>query len=350
MNKIVKKLLIDLDNYPKTENELIKQNVDYIQRYFLGSDLDGDHSFMFTHFRAHETILNNTSLTKKEKGYIFLELLSKNFSIIDVDGALALEYDRYETELRSIRIYNEIVFANRLIDYLEDPTKPTLYQQVLKNVLEKEEQRSMELKKYYKNIRDALSVKPKTKETYERIKENMFALEIPESLILDVLTYLKEKEHLQAKREENLITKRTLKPKEKEPTPSKKILKAELAKYYQPEIEEPQELFDYQNYLKVLFILKQLNYTEERTEEILNWIFLHAKKTFSYFAYLYDKLKYSKRHKELLEEINFYFSNMWICSDEDYLCAKETIMNLLNCTMNVALENYQYEIELMKKM
>ena len=41
---------------------------------------------------------------------------------------------------------------------------------------------------------------------------------------------------------------------------------------------------------------------------------------------------------------------MWICSDEDYLCAKETIMNLLNCTMNVALENYQYEIELMKKM
>lgn len=74
------------------------------------------------------------------------------------------------------------------------------------------------------------------------------------------------------------------------------------------------------------------------------------KKTFAYFAFLYDKLKYNEHNKELLEEIDFYLSNMWICNDEDYECAKEMVLSLFYSIPETTIKNYQYEMALMRKM
>lgn len=136
---------------------------------------------------------------------------------------------------------------------------------------------------FYKEFKILLTQQNKTEEDYKKLKETMLNLRIPESSIEDTISYLKSRAKQLPNKEEPTKTP-VPKKQEVEKKPSRKTLRTDLANYYQPQ-KDIENIFDYQDYLKVLALLKQLNYTEERVEEILEWLFLHAKKTFAYLPF-----------------------------------------------------------------
>ena len=356
MNRIVKQVLTDIELYDKqATKESIKRNIRNIKSYLLGEKCNAKPAiFLFEEFAEIKEILSHTTLGSKERGYILLILLENNLKITDCENAAIFNYRLHMEECRALGIKSQSGFLS-MLNFFDNELftdKQESQNLVMRHKLEEMIKRDAEATKkvieHYKEFKKLITQQDKTEESYKKLKEIMHNLEIPDSLIEDMMDYLK-KEKKQAPQKEEPKKIPAVKKQEVVKKPSKKVLRADLAKYYQPQ-NDMENVFDYQNYLKVLALLKQLNYTEERVEEILEWLFVHAKKTVSYFTYLYDKLKYSQHNKELLEEIDFYLSNMWICNDEDYGCAKETVINLLNSVPDTTIKNYQYEMALMKKM
>lgn len=356
MNRIVKQVLSDLEVYDKqTTEDGIKRNIKNIKYYLSGEKLNAEPAcFLFEEFDKIEEILLHTTLNKKERGYIFLKLLENNLQITNSKQSVIFNYGLHAEELKSLGIGSQsgfLAMINSLDDELFTEKKETrnpILRHRLEEIIMEDTVATNKVIEYYKEFKILLAQQNKTEEDYKKLKETMLNLRIPESSIEDTISYLKSREKQLPNKEEPTKTP-VPKKQEVEKKPSRKALRTDLANYYQPQ-KDIENIFDYQDYLKVLTLLKQLNYTEERVEEILEWLFLHAKKTFAYFAFLYDKLKYNKHNKELLEEIDFYLSNMWICNDEDYECAKEMVLSLFYSIPEITIKNYQYEMALIKKM
>ena len=59
---------------------------------------------------------------------------------------------------------------------------------------------------------------------------------------------------------------------------------------------------------------------------------------------------YYVKDKEALEELKYYLQSMFICSDEDYECAKTEVIKILDKHAGYMAQSFNYEMELMRKM
>lgn len=309
-----------------------------------GNTLEGDVEHLICSFNVIETLVEDAGLTYHEKCNLARKVVEMNFSIIQAENTLYINYEQYKDLFVNYGINNSVTLQKYLTIYLNDENTDELSLDI-KNMFHElvlnETKKGEYIKGEYIKIK-AFSVKDKTDEDFKEIVEPLKNIGLPNSLIEYYLAYYRKNN---IKNSNKFIVNKEEKKNVQETTYTKKELKTELALYCDLKSEKP---FDYANYDRVLWLLAKLQYADNINDGFFRYCETNKIENEAYYRYFFMKIKDNKRYEGLIEDIKWYVDN--IGSEEDLLVAKEEITNMLDKAIEDYKENFDYEYMIMKKV
>lgn len=131
-------------------------------------------------------------------------------------------------------------------------------------------------------------------------------------------------------------------------------LNKELKKYYDLENKCPIKPLSLEEQIYFVYLLKKLNINDNKINDILNRINkLSSNHPVARFTRLYDKFKYYSNDEQIqfiLNELDEYFSQIFICCDDDYEIIKMFFEDDLNKLLELIPNNYEYEHQKAKEL
>lgn len=356
MNKAIK-ILLEIINAKKLifkeknsyqECQILEAFEEKIKRIFMN---DESEIFCMAHridFELLDGVLADSRFNYSQKCFVSAKLLEQNFAILNTEGIATVDYyGLYENSI--CQKYDQHTLEKLISIYLQNPDSELIENDLKKLMacyVSKNDKKSLTIRKYYEKLK-SFTEKERTELDYVEAKNNLQNLNIPDSISEYCLGYYKLQAKKVSKEKQNYQTipkKIVSSPITK---PSKKELKRQLDAIYNPNSEEP---FDYINYRELLKILKNLNYADSVVENILSGCNQNYVQNYSFYQLTYTRMLCYVKDKEALEELKYYLQSMFICSDEDYECAKTEVIKILDKHAGYMAQSFNYEMELMRKM
>ncbi len=298
-------------NYCKKNGYSILPPVAFKKYPFLLSNITGNCEMVF--FQEIGKCLNTSFHLDPKDIYIFEPLQQFLTKVLAIPKSLAKDF---------------------ITSYLKDPSLSTYWPKVKKEIIDfieftfehdtKDYQRYIS---YYHEIGEYLFKNSRTKEDYEQYGK-LLKKEFPISLISSYFSYLKSLEPVV----------------KEEPKKARRELKQEL------EDLTSKEKFNYEQYFKVLDLLKQLNYADSINENIFSQMNRVALQNESYFIYLYTKAKALNPDLGVLKEIDLVMDEIINCdNEEDFQVWKTYLDSLFQELLDYGATNYDYDLALIHK-
>lgn len=343
MNKIVKKTIDTLEylliNIKKMDQQdsIVKETTELIQNTLDVLNISNNNpQILIDAYDAVEKIIYDlVELDSKNAGLIFDKILKHNLRQNKYGNRSYIEYEKliengYTSEEISTLINNYYINPNSLSD-----------QEIflLDNLVKEGKMQFENFQILYDRLGIILSKSNRTEKDYCEIKDILSKLNVPERLINDYISFIKEKDN---NKKTEIVPIPIKKPKEKEEVvfPSKKELKARLNELYHPEILQD-KYFDYKDIDEILYLVKGLNLPDERVRYVLNDLHRCAIKNRNYYKYLYDKAVFMEVHEDIVQDI-FDLEEM-ISEDGTTPDINNLLLSLYNKLEYIMLIDFKYE-------
>ncbi len=377
MNKAVEKFI----KFIEEGNDKLEKNIFILskKRGFPKEDIEGlksvlkDRKFLinwlknpFDDYDIGEVFVNfgDFSVTLKEKPLklneifrIVLFVITKNIEI----GILAINECEYYFNMDIISKYHfKSTSKEKILDFIH--SKRFIYSPLKNNLTVKEKEMFQELlivsKKsiaYIEPIIEGHNILNKyllnrlpniLKEDIPIILDAFAACGFTSDVLQDLKIYLY---NLASKKKED-FTKPIEVKKENEVRLSNKELRClnkELSSYYDLDHDKAIKVLSLDEEFYVINLMQRLGYSKEVMTNILNKInMLSNINPIVLYARLYDKYasyKEDEKVKELLQELEMYFQNMFICDSEEYAINKMCFYDTFNKLIMTIPNDYEYE-------
>lgn len=352
MNKIDKKVLgnIELSLSNKNITSLKRDFLHLLKNLIEGKTSKGNIVCMIDQYSSISFVLFDLfHLSFYEIGYIFNKILSFNTSVVEAENSMIVTNGMYNKELQSVGIHNDEEFFWALDCYMADKLMPNYpnaqeVRKVLGMILNREaEQHNFKLKQY-QIIRDFMTKDEKNEADYCIACNALQKINCTDILIDSFVAFHKvsKEKKTTVNSGEMKITVFRKEDDKPECSFSKKYIKTRLKELQ----EQP---FDFIQFQDTLSLLQYSNYADDVKIKYLNQMIQNTLKNYSYYRYVIDKTTYMKRDKKIIQEINDIFASMFICSSEDYEFYKNYAIELISKLEYNVIDNFDYELQLMKK-
>lgn len=377
--KLQKEVYIRTSNFKKAyipfiEHALLKKsaNDNIIRLLSLPKDKWPLYNEIFNDFKELSQILESAPLSMNEKTTILFTFFERNIA------SHVLETNAQAFDQKAIKNYKfktmtseEVIKIMRSEKYsylISTPdeelneedliTKKDINDFVNKNIIDVSDiiKNNRSINDHYLSIKESY-----TEKNIKEIIKTLQNMKVVEGIIEAIQIVLTKK---LSKRQNSQKTNSfdNLKPQKDKESSRKylsdkeyKQLKKELALYYNLYNSKIHYSLSYSEMIYCVSLLVKLG----ESKDTINQFVMNAEKICiaehpitKYFQY-YDKLKYYSKDTsstERLNEIDEYFKEIFICSDEDYVFWKNNIATILNYEVKHLPFSSEYEIELSKKL
>lgn len=294
-----------------------------------------------------ECLLDGCNINYTQKCFISAKIINQNLKALEATEAVVGDMELFD--LPVCKQYDRPTLEKFILEYQRNPESEKISAELKEAfdryiILDYKDRHG-----FLKTIErmQNFTLNERTKLDYELEKMDLKHFDIPLGIIDYYLGYyeLQDEKLSKSTETEPSIPKKIVSTSISKP--SKKELKRQLDTLYKPNSEEP---FDYINYRELLEILKNLNYADSVVINILSGCNQNCIQNYSYYQLVYERMLFMGKDKEALEELKYYLQSMFICTDEDYECAKTEVIKTLDKHAGYTAQNFDYEMELMRKL
>ena len=335
MNKIVKKAITELEKLrnslkeqynnagktmaynPKNVPLEVKQYtvtikcVDILEKILVGDIKKTDELYTYSFVDNFETIryfcVNVCRLDNYELAEILNIIIKHNMNIILDNNKIILNPNHYSEQSGKYKSVNEIL--NEYNDYKTDKKDVEL----TKQYIEDETLRTHNCRAAYENIKEFKYKHIHTELEYKKLENDLKTIGLTDELVKCYIAYLRNKDYvykMQNEKKEQIkpvVSKPVKINKPKENLPSKRKLKERLSELYKENYDDQDNpYFDINDIYEVVDILMELDYSDERIERILRYIYRNTIKNEDFNYFIVHKLKYLNADPKLLNDIEEY--------------------------------------------
>ncbi len=324
---------------------------------YLKGPINDERGEIFANFNELSSLLCELPLKIKEKFDIIMYIIKKN-----IDTGILIESNYFNMEVinnysfKSAPKEEALAFAkSKTFWHLEDGNNIT--------ITEKERAIYEELKKVA--IMSSEHIKPVVEAHFtlafklihdlpnidrENIDEIILAFEkcgLSKELVQEIKDYL----NIVAKKKSPTVTpvKRVINNKPILSNKELKTLNRELSQYYDFDSDNVQRPVTLDEELHVISIMQQLGFSENIMTNILNkFKKISCMNPIVLYVRLYDKYAQyqdNEEVKKLLQELENYFQDSFICDNEEYSIIKMCFEDTFNKLLNLIPDNYEYEFK-----